>query len=91
MTENTGPLRNIRVLDLTRILAGPSGTQTLGDLGAEIIKIEHPKGGDDTRQWGPPFMKDQDGNDTTQSAYFLRPTVINNPLLSIFPSRKARP
>ena len=71
MTENTGPLRNIRVLDLTRILAGPSGTQTLGDLGAEIIKIEHPKGGDDTRQWGPPFMKDQDGNDTTQSAYFL--------------------
>jgi crotonobetainyl-CoA:carnitine CoA-transferase CaiB-like acyl-CoA transferase len=71
MTENTGPLRNIRVLDLTRILAGPTATQTLGDLGAEVIKIERPAGGDDTRQWGPPFLKDKDGNDSAQSAYFL--------------------
>ncbi len=71
MTENTGPLRNIRVLDLTRILAGPTGTQILGDLGADVIKIERPAGGDDTRQWGPPFLKDRDGNDSDQSSYFL--------------------
>jgi crotonobetainyl-CoA:carnitine CoA-transferase CaiB-like acyl-CoA transferase len=67
----SGPLSHIRVLDLSRILAGPWASQTLGDLGAEIIKIERPQVGDDTRQWGPPYIKDADGNDTTDAAYYM--------------------
>ncbi len=69
--KNTGPLNGIRVFDLTRILAGPSATQILGDLGAEILKIEKPAHGDDTRKWGPPFVTDENGRDTTESAYYL--------------------
>ena len=66
-----GALSHIRVLDLSRILAGPWASQTLGDLGAEVIKIERPGSGDDTRSWGPPYLKDREGRDTDVSAYFL--------------------
>lgn len=67
----SGALSHIRVLDLSRILAGPWASQTLGDLGAEIIKIERPQVGDDTRQWGPPYVKDAQGQDTEDAAYFM--------------------
>lgn len=67
----TAPLEGLRVFDLTRILAGPTCTQLLGDLGADIIKVERPNAGDDTRKWGPPYVRDAAGRDTTESAYYL--------------------
>jgi crotonobetainyl-CoA:carnitine CoA-transferase CaiB-like acyl-CoA transferase len=66
-----GPLSHLRVLDLSRVLAGPWASQNLADLGAEVIKVERPRGGDDTRAWGPPFLKDGAGVDTLETAYFL--------------------
>ena len=66
-----GPLSHIKVLDLSRILAGPWSGQVLADLGADVIKVERPKVGDDTRSWGPPFLKDADGIDTRESGYYL--------------------
>lgn len=65
-----GALSHIRVLDMSRIMAGPWATQNLADLGAEVIKIERPDSGDDTRTFGPPWIKDPEGRDTSESAYF---------------------
>jgi crotonobetainyl-CoA:carnitine CoA-transferase CaiB-like acyl-CoA transferase len=66
-----GPLSHIRVLDLSRIMAGPWASQVLADLGADVIKVERPGAGDDTRSWGPPFLKDAAGGETRDAGYFL--------------------
>ncbi len=70
-TTNKGALGHIRVLDLSRVLAGPWCSQNLADLGADVIKIERPGSGDDTRAWGPPYAKDAEGRDTREAAYYL--------------------
>jgi crotonobetainyl-CoA:carnitine CoA-transferase CaiB-like acyl-CoA transferase len=65
------PLTGVRVLDLSRVLAGPWAGQLLADLGADVVKVEKPGAGDDTRAWGPPYLKDASGRDTAEAAYFL--------------------
>lgn len=71
MSTATGPLSHVKVLDLSRILAAPWAGQILADLGAEVIKVERPGAGDDTRSWGPPFLKDSEGHDTREAGYYL--------------------
>jgi len=66
-----GPLQGLRILDLSRILAGPFATQLLADMGADVIKVERPGAGDDTRAWGPPYVTGRDGSPTRESAYYL--------------------
>jgi len=70
-THRAPPLAGIRVLDLSRVLAGPWAGQLLADLGADVVKVERPGAGDDTRAWGPPYLKDKCGNDTREAAYYL--------------------
>ncbi len=65
------PLAGLKVLDLSRILAGPWASQLLGDLGADVIKVERPGEGDDTRKWGPPYLEDRTGKVTGEAAYYL--------------------
>ena len=71
MSTAHGPLSHIKVLDLSRILAAPWAGQVLADMGAEVIKVERPGAGDDTRSWGPPFLKDAHGQDTREAGYYL--------------------
>ena len=73
----SGPLKGIKVVDLSRVLAGPSLTQIFADMGAEIIKVERPGRGDDTRAWGPPWLKDTQGNDTREAGYTCLPTGVS--------------
>jgi crotonobetainyl-CoA:carnitine CoA-transferase CaiB-like acyl-CoA transferase len=70
-TPRPAPLTGVRVLDLSRVLAGPWAGQLLGDLGADVVKVERPGAGDDTRAWGPPYLKDEAGHDTVEAAYYL--------------------
>ena len=78
-----GPLQGFRVLDLSRILAGPWASQMLADLGAEVIKVERPGSGDDTRGWGPPYMPDLSGEATSEDAPEMRLKLTLLPLVNV--------
>jgi len=71
MSQKSGPLSHVRVLDLSRIMAAPWASQLLADMGATVIKVERPGQGDDTRAWGPPFLQDGAGNNTAEAGYYL--------------------
>lgn len=86
----TGALDGIRVFDMSRVLAGPSCTQILGDLGADVIKVERPGEGDDTRKWGPPFLKDAAGRDTSESSYYLSANRAKRSLTLDFTKQEGR-
>jgi crotonobetainyl-CoA:carnitine CoA-transferase CaiB-like acyl-CoA transferase len=83
-------LAGLRILDLSRVLAGPSATQILGDLGADVVKVERPGHGDDTRAWGPPYLKDADGEDTAESAYYLSANRNKRSLALDFTTERGR-
>ena len=78
-----GPLEGIRVFDLTRILAGPTATQVLADMGADVIKVERPETGDDVRGWGPPFLKDEDGNELLRDSVYFNAANRNKRSVSL--------
>ncbi|MBJ26103.1 MAG: CoA transferase [Rhodospirillaceae bacterium] len=71
VSNRTGPLSNLKVLDMSRVLAGPWCAQLLADFGADVVKVERPETGDDTRSWGPPFVKNSKGEETGDAAYFM--------------------
>ena len=85
-----GPLTGLRVFDMSRVLAGPSCAQILGDLGADVIKVERPGEGDDTRKWGPPYLKDPEGHDTDESAYYLSTNRSNRSISLDFTKPEGR-
>lgn len=85
-----GALSHLRVLDLSRVLAGPWAGQILADLGAEVIKVERPGNGDDTRAWGPPFLKDAEGENTSEAAYYLSANRNKESVTIDFTSLKVR-